>query len=147
MGYVPQVSYLIDDSVKNNIAFGVDDKEIDENRVWTVLKQAKMYDYVKSLPDGLDTKMGDRGIRFSGGQRQRISIARALYNDPEILIFDEATAALDNETEKAVMESVELLQGHKTLIIIAHRLSTIKNGDIIYEIRNGQAIRKKYDEL
>lgn len=147
MGYVPQTSYLMDDSIKNNIAFGVDYKEINEDKVWRALEQAKLIDYVKSLPDGLETEVGDRGIRFSGGQRQRIAIARALYNDPEILIFDEATAALDNETEKAVMESIELLQGQKTLIIIAHRLTTIKNCDVIYEINNGKAVKKKYEEL
>lgn len=147
MGYVPQASYLIDDSIKNNIAFGITDEMINEERVWHALEQAKLADYIRNLPEGIQTEVGDRGIRFSGGQRQRIAIARALYNNPDILIFDEATAALDNETEKAVMDSIELLQGQKTLIIIAHRLSTIKNCDVIYEISNGIAIKKRYEEL
>lgn len=99
--------------------------------------------FIKSLPDGLDARIGENGVRISGGQRQRIGIARALYNDPEILILDEATSALDGETEKAVMESIEYLKGKKTLIIIAHRLSTIENCDVTYEIRDGKVIKEE----
>ena len=106
-----------------------------------------MYDFVDSLPEGLDTFVGDRGVRLSGGQRQRIGIARALYHDPEILVLDEATSALDNDTETAVMEAIDSLQGKKTIIIIAHRLSTIKNADIIYEVGDGKVERRKKEEV
>ncbi len=147
LGYIPQVIYLSDDTIRNNIAFGISKKEIDDNSVIAALKKAQLYDFVKGLPDGLDTFVGDRGIRLSGGQRQRIGIARALYHDPEILILDEATSALDNETEAAVMESIENLQGMKTMIIIAHRLTTIKNVDIIYEVSDGKVIRKSAEEV
>lgn len=102
---------------------------------------------IEELPDGLDTETGERGVRFSGGQRQRFAIARALYNNPDILILDEATSALDTETENAVMDAIDALQGHKTLIIIAHRLTTIRNCDIIYEIKDGKAFERKYSEL
>ena len=102
---------------------------------------------IEELPDGLDTEIGERGVRFSGGQRQRFAIARALYNNPDILILDEATSALDTETENAVMDAIDALQGHKTLIIIAHRLTTIRNCDIIYEIKDGKAFERKYSEL
>ena len=140
IGYVPQSVYLLDDTIRNNIAFGIDEDKIDEGKIWDVLEQAQMKSYVEKLPEGLDTMLGERGIRFSGGQRQRIAIARALYFDPDILILDEATSALDNKTEEAVMEAVDMLQGWKTLIIIAHRLSTIKKCNHVYEILDGQAV-------
>lgn len=111
------------------------------------MEQAQLKQFVKNLNQGLDTFVGDRGVRFSGGQRQRIAIARALYENPDIIIFDEATAALDNETELAVMESIHALQGYKTIIIIAHRLTTIKDCDEIYEISDGKARSRKYEEL
>ena len=129
VGYVPQSVYLLDDTIRNNILFG--EKQMDDKKIWDALKQAQLYDFVKTLPDGLNTIVGERGIKFSGGQRQRIAIARALYYNPDILVLDEATSALDNETEEALMESIEALQGLKTLIIIAHRLSTIRNCDKI----------------
>lgn len=142
LGYIPQVIYLSDDTIRNNIAFGVYKDEIDDEAVIGALKKAQLYDFVQTLPEGLDTFVGDRGVRLSGGQRQRIGIARALYHDPEILVLDEATSALDNETEKAVMESIENLQGTKTMIIIAHRLTTIKNVDIVYEVSGGKVVAR-----
>ncbi|WP_026668092.1 ABC transporter ATP-binding protein [Butyrivibrio sp. AE2005] len=136
IGYIPQTIYMVDESIRENIAFGIDADKIDEDRIWEVMEEAQLADFVKSLPEGLDTKIGDRGVRLSGGQRQRIGIARALYHNPEILVFDEATSALDNETEAAVMEAVNSFHGKKTMIIIAHRLNTIENCDIIYEVKD-----------
>lgn len=147
MGYVPQSVYLTDDTIRSNVAFGVETDQINDELVWKALEKANLKEFVLKLPKQLDTLVGDRGIRFSGGQRQRIAIARAMYRNPEILIFDEATASLDNETENAVMESIQSLQGQKTLIIIAHRLTTIRNCDTIFEIKNGCAIPRNYEEL
>ena len=138
---------MTDDTIRNNVAFGIEQQEIDDERVWRALEQAQLKEFVESLDAGLDTYVGDRGIRFSGGQRQRVAIARALYENPDIIIFDEATAALDNETELAVMEAIHSLQGYKTVIIIAHRLTTIKDCDVIYEIKNGNAYSRKYEDL
>ncbi len=147
VGYIPQVIYLSDDTIRNNIAFGVPTKEIDEKAVEEAVKKAQLTEFIESLPNGLDTIVGDRGVRLSGGQRQRIGIARALYHDPEILVLDEATSALDNDTEAAVMEAIENLQGTKTMLIIAHRLTTIRNADIIYEVGEGQVIEKKKEDV
>lgn len=147
IGYVPQSVYLLDATIRENIAFGIESSEISEDNVWQALTKAQLNDYIKSLPEGLDTVVGERGVRLSGGQRQRIAIARALYNDPDILVLDEATSALDNDTEKAVMESIDALYGHKTLIIIAHRLSTIAGCDEVYEIKNGKAIKREKMEV
>lgn len=141
IGYIPQSIYLVDESIRDNIAFGIDADEIDDDRIWEVMKEAQLADFVKSLPEGLDTKIGDRGVRLSGGQRQRIGIARALYNNPEILVFDEATSALDNETEAAVMEAINGFHGKKTMVIIAHRLNTIADCDIIYEVNNEKILQ------
>ncbi len=143
IGYIPQSIYLMDDSIRNNIAFGVDEDEIDEEKLNYAVEQAQLVDMVKGLPEGLSTQIGELGIKLSGGQRQRIGIARALYHSPEILVLDEATSALDNETEKAVMEAIESLHGKMTLIIIAHRLSTIKDCDFVYEIGDGKAVQKR----
>ena len=147
LGYIPQFIYLTDDTIRNNIAFGVDEDKIDDDEVWRALKEAQLYDFVKSLPNGLDTMVGERGARISGGQRQRIGIARALYRNPEVLVFDEATSALDNETEREVMEAVNSLQGTKTMIMIAHRLTTVEKCDVIYKIENGKAIKITKEEL
>lgn len=147
IGYVPQSVFLIDDTIRANVAFGIDSRDISDSEVWNALYQAQLSSFVKSLPNGLDTVVGERGIKFSGGQRQRIALARALYGNPEILILDEATSALDGETEAAVMESIEALQGHKTLIIIAHRLSTIKKCDRIFEIVNGLAVERTHRDV
>ena len=147
VGYIPQTIYLSDDTIRNNIAFGVQEGQIDEDAVNAALEKAQLRDFVESLPHGLETIVGDRGVRLSGGQRQRIGIARALYHDPEILVLDEATSALDNETEAAVMEAIEHLQGMKTMIIIAHRLSTIRNVDVIYEVGDGEVVERSKDEV
>ena len=147
IGYIPKTIYLSDDTIRKNIAFGIMEDEIDENAIEAALKKAQLWDFVNSLPEGLDTFVGDRGVRLSGGQRQRIGIARALYHDPDVLILDEATSALDNETEQAVMESIESLQGIKTMLIIAHRLTTIKNVDTIYEVSEGKVIEKSKEEV
>lgn len=147
IGYIPQTIYLSDDSIRNNVAFGIKEDKIDEEAVVRALKQAQLYDFVEVLPEGLDTFVGDRGVRLSGGQRQRIGIARALYHDPEILVLDEATSALDNETESAVMEAIEKLQGQKTILIIAHRLTTIQNADVIFEVNDGKVEVKSKQEV
>ncbi|MCU6743100.1 ABC transporter ATP-binding protein/permease [Suilimivivens aceti] len=141
IGYIPQSIYLIDESIRDNIAFGIDADKIDEKRIWEVLEEAQLKEFVEELPEGLDTTIGDRGVRLSGGQRQRIGIARALYNDPEILVFDEATSALDNDTEAAVMEAVNSFHGRKTMIIIAHRLNTIEKCDMIYKVENMKLVK------
>lgn len=138
VGYIPQTIFMIDDTIRKNVAFGYSDDEIDDEKVWYALKQAQLDEFVRSLPDGLNSGIGERGIRISGGQRQRIGIARALFEDPEVLIMDEATSALDNDTEKAIMESINYLHGKKTLIIIAHRLQTIEQCDNVYRVQNGK---------
>jgi ABC-type multidrug transport system fused ATPase/permease subunit len=138
IGYIPQSIYLVDESIRDNIAFGIDSKEISDDRIWAVLEEAQLKDFVKTLPEGLDTKVGDRGVRLSGGQRQRIGIARALYHNPDILVFDEATSALDNETEAALMEAINNFHGRKTMVIIAHRLNTIKQCDMVYKVIDGR---------
>ena len=140
IGYIPQAIYLVDESIRENIAFGIDGDKIDDERIWKVLEEAQLKEFVEELPEGLDTKIGDRGVRLSGGQRQRIGIARALYNDPEILVFDEATSALDNETEAAVMEAVNSFHGKKTMVIIAHRLNTIAKCDTIYKVEDAKLV-------
>lgn len=147
IGYVPQSVYILDTSIRKNVAYGVNEEDIDDELVWKALEQAQLKEFVESLPNQLDTILGERGIRFSGGQRQRIAIARALYYDPDILILDEATSALDNKTEEAIMEAIEYLKGQKTLIIVAHRLSTIKQCDYIYEIKDGKAILKDKKDI
>ena len=138
IGYIPQSIYLVDEPVRNNIAFGIAEDEIDDERIWEALEEAQLKDFIKTLPDGLDTEIGDRGVRISGGQRQRLGIARALYHNPEILVFDEATSALDNETEAAVMDAINSFHGRKTMVIIAHRLNTIEKCDIIYKVDGGK---------
>lgn len=140
IGYIPQSIYLVDETIRENIALGIDEDRIDEKRIWEVLDEAQLKEFVESLPNGLDTTIGDRGVRLSGGQRQRIGIARALYHNPEILVFDEATSALDNDTEAAVMEAVNSFHGKKTMIIIAHRLNTIAKCDMIYKVENEKLV-------
>ena len=122
---------------------GLDSEQIDDQAVWRALEQAQLKEFVESLPDQLETSVGERGVRLSGGQRQRIGIARALYHNPEILFMDEATSALDNETEKEIMKAIDGLKGEKTLIIIAHRLTTIENCDIVFKINNGKLVEIK----
>ena len=141
IGYIPQNIYLMDASIKENIAFGIREQDIDEKQLQEAIEQAQLKDMVEGLKEGLNTVIGESGVRLSGGQRQRIGIARALYNNPDVLVLDEATSALDNDTEKAVMDAIECLSGNKTLIIIAHRLTTIRNCDVVYEVKDGN-IRK-----
>jgi ABC-type multidrug transport system fused ATPase/permease subunit len=143
IGYIPQTIFMLDSTIRKNVAFGYDDDDIDDSKVWQALKEAQLDEYVKGLPEGLDTKIGERGIRLSGGQRQRIGIARALMEDPEVLVLDEATSALDNETEAAIMDSINRLHGRKTLIIIAHRLQTIEKCDIVYRVKDGKVVTER----
>ncbi len=143
IGYIPQTIFMIDSSIRKNVAFGCADEDIDDDKVWEALKEAQLDGFVKGLPEGLDTSIGERGIRLSGGQRQRIGIARALFEDPEVLVLDEATSALDNETEAAIMDSINRLHGRKTLIIIAHRLQTIEKCDMVYRVVDGKALRER----
>lgn len=142
IGYIPQMIFMLDDTIRKNVAFGVPEDKIDEERLWEVLKEAQLDEFVRSLPEGANTGIGERGIRLSGGQRQRIGIARALYHDPEVLVLDEATSALDNDTEKAIMEAINRLHGRKTLIIIAHRLQTIEQCDMVYRVEDGRILRE-----
>lgn len=147
IGYIPQAIYLSDDSIRKNIAFGIEEDEIDDKAVEEAARKAQLLDFVSSLPEGFETVVGERGARISGGQKQRIGIARALYHNPEVLVLDEATSALDNETEKAVMEAIDGLHGTKTIIIIAHRLSTIQNADLVYEVGEGKVTRREKSEV
>lgn len=142
IGYIPQMITLLNADIRQNVAFGVPEEEIDEEKLWYALQEARLDEFVKGLPEGVYTGVGERGIRISGGQRQRIGIARALYNDPELLILDEATSALDNETEAAIMEAINRLHGKKTLVIIAHRLQTIEKCDMVFRVEDGK-IRKE----
>lgn len=147
IGYIPQTIYLSDDTIRHNVAFGVKEEAINEEAVMSALEKAHLSDFLEGLSDGIETIVGDRGVRLSGGQRQRIGIARALYHNPDILILDEATSALDNETEMSVMNAIENLRGEKTLIIIAHRLSTIKTADVIYEVEDGKVVERSKKEV
>jgi ATP-binding cassette subfamily C protein len=148
IGYIPQSIYLCDDTLRGNIAFGIPEEEISEEQVWSAVQLAQLQELVERLPQGLDTVVGERGVRLSGGQRQRVGIARALYHNPQVLVMDEATAALDNETEASIMEAVEKLSGEKTLIMIAHRLTTVKNCDCLYLMERGKVVDQgSYEEL
>ncbi|MGB5711200.1 MAG: ATP-binding cassette domain-containing protein, partial [Waterburya sp.] len=147
-GYVPQSIFLIDDTLERNIAFGVPDNQIDRRRVESAMVAAQLTEVIERLPMGLNTPVGERGILLSGGQRQRVGIARALYHEKEILVFDEATAALDNETENLITDATKALSRSKTIIIIAHRLSTIEHCDRIYQLENGQILKSgNYQEV
>jgi ATP-binding cassette subfamily C protein len=148
IGYIPQSIYLCDDTLRGNIAFGIPEEETSEEQVWSAVQSAQLQELVERLPQGLDTVVGERGVRLSGGQRQRVGIARALYHNPQVLVMDEATAALDNETEAEIMEAVEKLSGEKTLIMIAHRLTTVKNCDCLYLMERGKVVDQgSYEEL
>jgi ABC-type multidrug transport system fused ATPase/permease subunit len=142
IGYVPQSIFLTDDTLRRNIAFGLSPDQIDEAAVWRAIYAAQLVQFVDDLPQGLDTVVGERGVRLSGGQRQRIGIARALYHDPPVLILDEATSSLDTHTERGVMDAVRALQGDKTLIIIAHRLSTVEHCDHLFCLERGMVIEE-----
>jgi ABC-type multidrug transport system fused ATPase/permease subunit len=140
IGYIPQTIYLTDDTLRRNVAFGLPNEQIDNIAVARAIKASQLDEFVQSLPDKLETYVGERGIRLSGGQRQRIGIARALYHDPAILVLDEATSSLDSTTERGVMQAVSALQGSKTLLIVAHRLSTVENCDRIYKLNHGKVV-------
>ena len=143
IGYIPQSIFMVDSTIRKNVAFGYGDDEIDDDKVWRALKEAQLDEFVRGLPEGLDTGIGERGIRISGGQRQRIGIARALFEDPEVLVLDDATSALDNDTESSIMDSINRLHGKKTLIIIAHRLQTIEKCDMVYRVEHGKVMRER----
>ena len=138
IGYVPQAIYLTDDTLRRNVAFGLNDENIDDDLVREAIHLAQLQEFVSTLPDGLETVVGERGVRLSGGQRQRIGIARALYHKPSVLVLDEATSSLDTPTEHGVMQAVQALQGSKTVIIVAHRLSTVEYCDRLYRIEDSR---------
>lgn len=138
VGYVPQSIYLLDDTIRRNIALGIEDKDIDEAALASAIRLAQLHRFIDRQPQGLDTVVGESGVRISGGERQRIGIARALYHDPAILILDEATSALDNTTERAVIEAVEGMRGTRTVVMIAHRLSTVRGCDVLYYLKDGR---------
>ena len=142
VGYVPQTIYLTDDTLARNVAFGLPYDQIDEAAVWRALAAAQMADFVRDLPAGMNTEVGERGVRLSGGQRQRIGIARALYHDPAVLMLDEATSSLDTRTEREVMRSISALHGEKTIIIVAHRLSTVEHCDYLYRLERGRIVEE-----
>lgn len=147
VGYVPQSIFLLDDSIKKNVAFGDVAQDIDEERVWRALEQAQLAEYVATLNNKLNEQIGERGVKLSGGQKQRLGIARALYREPSILVFDEGTSALDNETEAALMDSINNLQKSKTIMLIAHRLNTIANSDIVFKVEDGKVIQVNKEDV
>ncbi len=140
IGYVPQTIFLTDDTLRRNVAFGLANEQIDDVAIQRAIRAAQLEEFATSLSDGLETFVGERGIRLSGGQRQRIGIARALYHDPAVLVLDEATSALDTETERGVMQAITALQGSKTVLIIAHRLSTVEHCDRLYRLHEGRLV-------
>ena len=143
IGYVPQNIYLTDDTLANNIAFGLNKNEIDENKLNEAIKFTNLEKFIYSLPEKLNTKVGEKGVNLSAGQRQRIGIARALYHQPAIIVFDEATSNLDSENEKEIMNLINSLKRKKTILIISHRLSAIRNCDIIYQVNEGKVVKSK----
>jgi len=148
IGYVPQDIYLSDDTLRNNIAYGLNSNEIDEKSLKEATKVANLDKFVKNLPDGLNTMVGEHGVRISGGQRQRVGIARALYSNPNILILDEATSSLDINIEKEIMKEISKLKGKKTVIIVAHRLSTVSQCDKLFKLEKGKIIKEgSYEEV
>jgi ABC-type multidrug transport system fused ATPase/permease subunit len=140
IGYVPQSIFLTDDTLRRNVAFGIPSDEIDDAAVRRAIRAARLDEFIDSLPGGLETRVGERGVQLSGGQRQRVGIARALYHEPSVLVLDEATSALDTATEQGVMEAVRALQGEKTLLIVAHRLSTVAQCDRLYRLECGRVV-------
>jgi ATP-binding cassette, subfamily B, bacterial PglK len=142
IGYVPQNIFLTDDTIRRNVAFGLSDVKVDDGVVWDSLRSAQLEDFVKDLPEGLSTQIGEGGVRLSGGQRQRIGIARSLYHNPSVLVLDEATSSLDTDTEGDFMDAVNALKGNKTLIIIAHRLTTVEHCDYLFKVENGRVVEE-----
>ena len=148
VGYVPQEIYLLDDSIRRNIALDIRDAEIDEDSIEMALRAAQLWEFVQSLPKGLDTETGERGVRLSGGQRQRLGIARALYGRPQVLVFDEATSALDSQTEAEVIDAIEQLRGDRTVIVVAHRLTTVRRCDRLYLLESGRVVKSgSYEQV
>jgi ABC-type bacteriocin/lantibiotic exporter with double-glycine peptidase domain len=147
IGYVPQSIFLTDDTLKRNVAFGIPNEKIDSLAVLRAIKAAQLEEFVSTLPEGLETLVGERGVRLSGGQRQRIGVARALYHDPAVLVLDEATSALDVDTERGVMEAITAFHGSKTIIVVAHRLSTVENCDRLFRLGHGKIIEEGTSEL
>jgi ABC-type multidrug transport system fused ATPase/permease subunit len=140
VGYVPQTIFLTDDTLRRNVAFGLADAQINEHSVWSAVRAAQLEEFINSLPQGLDTMVGERGVRLSGGQLQRIGIARALYHDPSVLVLDEATSSLDTQTERGVLDAVRKLHGEKTIIIVAHRMSTVEDCDQLFRLEGGRIV-------
>ena len=148
VAYLPQQVFLIDDELRNNVALGVDEESIDERQILEALRQANLSELVQELPNGVNTQLGERGIRLSGGQRQRVALARAFYHNRNVLVMDEATSALDNDTEQEIVKEIQQLKGKKTMIVIAHRLTTLQHCDRIYELKKGKVVNvKSYREL
>ena len=148
IAYIPQDVFIIDDSISNNIALGIPKSEIDKKKLEESINAAQLNDVIKRLPEKIDTVVGERGIRFSGGERQRLALARAFYNDREVIFMDEATAALDTETEQKLVKAINNFKSDKTMIMIAHRLSTLKDCDVIYKVKDGRIIEYgDYDEI
>jgi ATP-binding cassette subfamily C protein len=148
IGYIPQTVYLSDDTLRRNVAFGVADADVRDSDVWAALDAARLGDVARGLPDGLDSFVGERGVRLSGGQRQRIGIARALYHDPDVLVMDEATSALDQRTERDITDVLEAFRGQKTIIVIAHRLSTVRRCDTLFLMSDGRVMESgTFDDL
>ena len=148
IGYIPQFIYLADDTIDHNIAFGIPQEEIDQVKLNQAVADAQLGELMESLSEGGKTMIGESGVRLSGGQRQRIGIARALYDQPDVLMMDEATAALDNITERQVISAIELLRGSRTIMMVAHRLSTVRNCDRLYLLEGGRIVAEgTYEEL
>ena len=140
IAYLPQQVFLIDNTLRNNVALGINDNEIDDQLVHGSLNNASLQEFVDTLPQGVETKLGERGVRLSGGQRQRVAIARAFYHGRNVLVMDEATSALDHETESEIVEEIKRLKGKKTIIVIAHRLTTVQHCDRIYCLEKGKIV-------
>ena len=142
VAYLPQETFLIDNTLRNNIALGVHESDIDDERLNKVLDQARLTGLIEQLPNGVETIIGERGVLLSGGQRQRIALARAFYHDRTVLVMDESTSALDTETEQEIVEEIKQLKGKKTMIVIAHRLTTLRYCDRIYRLENGEIVEQ-----
>ena len=142
VAYLPQQVFLIDSTLRKNIAIGVIESEIDEDKLNKAIEQALLTELVNKMPKGVNTELGEEGVKLSGGQKQRVALARAFYNGRNILVMDESTSALDNQTEKEIVDVIDALHGKKTLIVIAHRMTTLKHVDIIYKLDNGRIVQK-----